>query len=115
MIAGFIYRGFSPHKFTPMPGVHQRIQQTQPAPNCVWGSFAPDSRRLAFKIKGCIIMYTEHSKLFLRYDDSQRIWRYMTYERFKSLIQNEALFFCRADKFDDKWEGVFPIKMIENF
>ena len=61
-------------------------------------------------------MYTEHSKLFLTYDDSQKIWRYLTYERFKSLVDNESLFFCRADKFDsDKWEGIFPIKMIEKF
>jgi len=25
---GFIYRGLSPHKFTPMPGVHQSVHLT---------------------------------------------------------------------------------------
>ena len=25
--AGFMYRGFSPHKFTPMPGVHKRFER----------------------------------------------------------------------------------------
>lgn len=36
-------------------------------------------------------------------------------DRFKNLIGKESLFFCRADKFPDKWEGIFPIKMIEKF
>ena len=39
----------------------------------------------------------------------------MTHDRFKSLVGTESLFFCRADKFPDKWEGIFPIKMIEKF
>jgi hypothetical protein len=39
----------------------------------------------------------------------------MTHERFKSLVDTESLFFCRADKFPDQWEGIFPIKMIEKF
>jgi len=40
----------------------------------------------------------------------------MTFDKFKSLIERESLFFCRADRFiDDKWEGIFPIKMIKKF
>ena len=39
----------------------------------------------------------------------------MDYEKFESLVHNDSLFFCRADKFDDKWEGIFPVKMIEKF
>jgi len=27
LLTGFTYRGLAPHKFTPMPGVHQRIQR----------------------------------------------------------------------------------------
>jgi hypothetical protein len=27
ILTGFTYRELSPHKFTPMPGVHNRIQQ----------------------------------------------------------------------------------------
>ena len=27
ILTGFTYRGLAPHKFTPMPGVHQRIQR----------------------------------------------------------------------------------------
>lgn len=61
-------------------------------------------------------MYADHSQLSLRYDDSQKIWRYMDYEKFECLVHNDSLFFCRADKFpDDKWEGIFPIRMIEKF
>jgi hypothetical protein len=30
-LTGFTYRGLSPHKFTPMPGVHLKIQPTQKA------------------------------------------------------------------------------------
>jgi hypothetical protein len=28
-LTGFTYRGLSPHKFTPMPGVHHRVQPTR--------------------------------------------------------------------------------------
>ena len=61
-------------------------------------------------------MYTKHSKLSLSYPDTQKIWRYINFEKCKSLIEDSALFFCRADKFkDDKWEGVLPIKVIEKY
>ena len=60
-------------------------------------------------------MYINHSQLPMKHVDSQKIWRYMDHEKFKSLIHNESLYFCRADKFEDKWEGVFPAKMIEKF
>lgn len=39
----------------------------------------------------------------------------MDFGKFDSLISSESLFFCRADKFHDKWEGIFPIKMIQKF
>ncbi|MBI5300659.1 MAG: hypothetical protein HY868_00870 [Chloroflexi bacterium] len=60
-------------------------------------------------------MYVEHPRLTLSYDDSHKIWRYMDFAKFVSLISSRALYFCRADKFHDKWEGVFPIKMIQKF
>jgi len=28
-LTGFTYRGLAPHKFTPMPGVHNRLQRTR--------------------------------------------------------------------------------------
>jgi hypothetical protein len=30
-LTGFTYRGLSPHKFTPMPGVHKKMQGTRKA------------------------------------------------------------------------------------
>ncbi len=60
-------------------------------------------------------MYTKHSMLKLPTDLSTKIWRYMSFSKFMNLITAETLFFCRADKFSDKWEGVFPKKMIEKF
>lgn len=63
-------------------------------------------------------MYVKHSKLSLSYPDTQKIWRYLNYERFKDLIEGSALFFCRIDGFwkdGDKWEGLFPIQVIKKF
>ncbi len=60
-------------------------------------------------------MYISHTELPLKYADKQKIWRYMDYERFESLVRNRSLFFCRADRFSDKWEGRFPLKMIKKF
>jgi hypothetical protein len=39
-----------------------------------------------------------------------KIWRFLDFEKFESLIKSEALFFCRADKFEDQFEGSIPIK-----
>lgn len=38
------------------------------------------------------------------------IWRYMSLQKFKLLLKNNALFFCRADKFSDPFEGTIPKK-----
>jgi hypothetical protein len=38
------------------------------------------------------------------------LWRYMELDRFKSLLERKALFFCRADKFSDPFEGSIPRK-----
>jgi hypothetical protein len=34
-----------------------------------------------------------------------KIWRYMDFTKFVSMLENEGLFFCRADLFDDPFEG----------
>jgi len=38
-------------------------------------------------------------------DENTKIWRYMTTWKFEDLLKKNELFFCRADKFDDKYEG----------
>lgn len=60
-------------------------------------------------------MYTKHTCLSLEYPDSRKIWRYMDFVKFVNLLDTKSLFFCRADRFDDKWEGKYPKKMIDKF
>ena len=37
--------------------------------------------------------------------DSTIIWRYLDLAKFLDLLENQFLFFCRADKFSDPLEG----------
>ncbi|MEZ9229590.1 hypothetical protein AB4259_00710 [Vibrio amylolyticus] len=46
-------------------------------------------------------------------DGDTKIWRYMDFTKFVSLISTNNLIFPRADMFDDPYEGVFPLKTIE--
>ncbi|KIC91326.1 DUF2971 domain-containing protein [Flavihumibacter solisilvae] len=39
-----------------------------------------------------------------------KVWRYMSIEKYISLLENGALFFCRSDKFSDPFEGSIPKK-----
>lgn len=42
-------------------------------------------------------------------DTSIKLWRYMDFTKFVSLISTGQLFFCRSDRFQDRYEGSFPI------
>jgi len=37
-----------------------------------------------------------------------KVWRYMSLDKFEYLIDRKALFFARADQFNDPLEGTFP-------
>ena len=41
------------------------------------------------------------------------LWRYMNFKKFLSLLTTKSLFFCRADKFPDPFEGTYPRKEVE--
>jgi DUF2971 family protein len=41
------------------------------------------------------------------------LWRYMSRDKFESLLRDKALFFCRADKFSDPFEGSVPKREAE--
>ena len=41
------------------------------------------------------------------------IWRYMNLKKFESLLNYRALFFCRADRFSDPFEGSIPRREAE--
>ena len=46
-------------------------------------------------------------------DPNSILWRYMELDRFKSLLERKALFFSRADKFPDQFEGSLPLREYE--
>ena len=41
-------------------------------------------------------------------DDDAILWRYMSLEKFVNILEKNSLFFTRADKFDDTFEGHIP-------
>lgn len=45
---------------------------------------------------------------FIQPSQNVKLWRYMDFTKFVSLISSNELFFCRADKFDDPYEGTLP-------
>jgi hypothetical protein len=42
--------------------------------------------------------------------DDETIWRYMDFTKFVDLLSTKALYFCRADRFDDPFEGSVPVR-----
>ena len=42
------------------------------------------------------------------------LWRYMDFTKFVSLLEKRALFFARADKLGDPFEGAMPINNIKS-
>jgi hypothetical protein len=57
-------------------------------------------------------MYKEQADLVTP-GDNVTIWRYMDFTKFVSLLDKQALFFVRADKFGDPFEGSYPKASIE--
>src|SRR6266581_7483717 len=41
-------------------------------------------------------------------DEHAKIWRYMDFTKFVSLLDKRALYFTRSDRFSDKFEGAVP-------
>ncbi len=52
-------------------------------------------------------MYEEHPS-FEPLPDNAALWRYLDFTKFVSLLDKNALFFARADKLGDPFEGAFP-------
>ena len=47
-------------------------------------------------------------KSIIQPKDDTTLWRYMNFEKFADILATESLFFSRADKYDDKFEGYIP-------
>ena len=53
-------------------------------------------------------MYKEHPAFEKPKDENAKIWRYIDFTKFLDLLDKKALFFPRADKLGDPFEGSFP-------
>ena len=47
--------------------------------------------------------------------DEDAVWRYMSFEKFADILATGSLFFTRADKYDDKFEGYIPESIKESY
>ena len=53
-------------------------------------------------------MYQEHPTFIQPDNEEVKVWRYMDFTKLISLIDSRRLFFTRADKFNDPFEGSYP-------
>jgi hypothetical protein len=58
-------------------------------------------------------MPIEHHNYSIPIEPDTVLWRYMSFEKFLDLLEKNALFFCRADKFSDPFEGTIPKREFE--
>lgn len=57
-------------------------------------------------------MFKPHED-FVQIDDAAILWRYQDLPRYLDLLLKQQLFFCRADRFEDPFEGKYPIEVKE--
>lgn len=50
---------------------------------------------------------------FIPIESKKILWRYLDLDKFISLLETKSLFFCRADKFSDPFEGSIPKREAE--
>lgn len=53
-------------------------------------------------------MYEAHPVFAQPDDETVKVWKYMDFTKFVSLIDSRRLYFTRVDKFDDPFEGSWP-------
>ena len=53
-------------------------------------------------------MYQDNPHLAEVPDDAP-LWRYVSFAKFVSMVRASALYFARADRFEDRWEGVYTL------
>lgn len=58
-------------------------------------------------------MYEAHHIFVQPESEDIRVWRYMDFTKFVSFMESRCLYFTRADKFDDPFEGSLPIMTVE--
>lgn len=58
-------------------------------------------------------MYTESPILMQPANENIKVWRYMDFTKFISLIEKKEIYFTRADKFEDPFEGSLPMRTFD--
>ena len=64
-------------------------------------------------IKRLPLTYSPHKFVTTPEEHEAKIWRYMDFTKFVSLLDTNALFFCRADHFADAWEGAHTVENVK--
>jgi len=57
--------------------------------------------------------YRQHAQISTP-DINTKIWRYMDFTKFLSLLEKNAAFFCRADIIGDKFEGAITESTLDS-
>lgn len=52
-------------------------------------------------------MYTQHPVFRTPNSEDVKVWRYMDFTKFLYILERHALFFTRADRFEDRFEGSY--------
>jgi hypothetical protein len=60
------------------------------------------------------MVYEKHPIFASPEDENERVWRYIDFSKFISILDRRALYFTRADKFNDMFEGSYSKFNIEN-
>jgi hypothetical protein len=60
------------------------------------------------------VAYEKHQIFASPEDENERVWRYIDFTKFTSILDRKALYFARADKFEDMFEGSYSRFNIEN-
>jgi hypothetical protein len=59
-------------------------------------------------------IYDHPINISVNKNDPNTLWRYMSLDNFELMLKEGSLFFCRADCFQDSFEGSLPQKEIEH-
>ncbi|WP_410510265.1 hypothetical protein RSJ42_09145 [Methanosarcina hadiensis] len=54
-------------------------------------------------------MYQDNKEFKINIDESAKVWKYMDFTKFVSLLEKKALFFVKADKLLDPYEGYYSL------
>jgi hypothetical protein len=57
-------------------------------------------------------MFEYHPTFIQPTDETEKVWRYMDFAKLVSILDKQCLFFARGDKFNDPFEGSYPLQNV---